>query len=67
MDAEVAIGYFPNLKMISTRSAGYDHHGFGCLRAKRALSPDFRAGIREIYTVAEYAFQLLLNLTGRCI
>lgn len=62
MDAK-SLGYFPNLKMISTRSTGYDHLDLDYC-AQKGIAPVFVPGYGN-NTVAEYAFGLLLNLTRK--
>lgn len=57
------LSQFPNLKLVATRSTGFDHIDLAYCKEK---------GIKVAYvpnygmnTVAEYAFSLLLNLTRR--
>ena len=56
-----ALARFPNLKLVATRSTGYDHIDLAACRAR---------GVRVAYvpgygdnTVAEFAFGLILSLT----
>src|SRR3989344_6076062 len=60
--AEV-LAALPNLKHIATRSTGYDHIDLQACREK-GISVSTVPGYGEI-TVAEYAFALLLTLSGR--
>ena len=57
------LDYFPNLKLLSTRSTGYDHVDLDYC-AKKGITPAFVPGYGN-NTVAEYAFGLLLNLTRK--
>jgi len=57
------LSQFPNLKLVVTRSTGFDHIDIGYCKEK---------GVRVAYvpnygmnTVAEYSFSLLLNLTRK--
>jgi len=58
-----AIEYFPDLKLLSTRSTGYDHLDLDYC-AQKGITPVFVPGYGN-NTVAEYAFGLLLNLTRK--
>lgn len=57
------IGAFPNLKLITTRSTGFDHIDLEALKQK-----NIKAGYVPGYgdnTVAEFAFGLILNLSRK--
>ena len=57
------IGKFPNLKLIVTRSTGYDHIDLGYCKEKN-ITVAFVPGYGD-NTVAEFAFALILNLTRK--
>jgi D-lactate dehydrogenase len=57
------IDYFPHLKMINTRSTGFDHIDIKYAREKNIIVT-YVPGYGD-NTVAEYAFGLLLNLTRK--
>ena len=54
---------FPNLKMIATRSTGYDHVGIEACKAKDVAVATVPSYGEE--TVAEYAFALMLTLSRK--
>lgn len=54
---------FPNLKLIVTRSTGYDHIDLGYCKDKN-ITVAFVPGYGD-NTVAEFAFALILNLTRK--
>ncbi len=54
---------FPNVKLITTRSTGFDHIDLAACQAK-GITVSYVPGYGD-NTVAEYAFGLLLNLTRR--
>ena len=54
---------FPNLKMIATRSTGYDHLDLGACKAKGVMVANVPSYGEE--TVAEYAFALMLTLSRK--
>ncbi|MFA5000890.1 MAG: hydroxyacid dehydrogenase [Candidatus Paceibacterota bacterium] len=54
---------FPNLKMIATRSTGYDHIELEACRAKGIMVANVPSYGEE--TVAEYAFALMLTLSRK--
>ena len=57
------LGRFPNLKLISTRSSGYDHIDLKACKERKVIVahvPGYGAN-----TVAEFAFGLMLNLTRK--
>ncbi len=62
IDASI-VGNFPNVKLITTRSTGFDHIDLAACRAK-GITVSSVPGYGD-NTVAEYAFGLLLNLTRR--
>lgn len=55
--------YFPNLKLVTTRSTGYDHLDLTAVKAKGAQAA-FVPGYGD-NTVAEFAFSLILNLSHK--
>lgn len=58
-----AIGAFPNLKLLTTRSTGFDH-----IDLKEAATRNIKIGYVPGYgdnTVAEFAFALILNLSRK--
>ncbi len=55
--------YFPNLKLITTRSTGYDHIDLKACEEKK-IKVAFVPGYGD-NTVAEFAFGLILNLTRK--
>lgn len=55
--------YFPNLKLVTTRSTGYDHLDLAAIKAKGAQAA-FVPGYGD-NTVAEFAFSLILNLSRK--
>jgi len=57
------LNYFPNLKMINTRSTGFDHIDLKTSK-ERGIIVTYVPGYGD-NTVAEYAFGLLLNLTRK--
>lgn len=57
------IEYFPNLKLVNTRSTGFDHIDVKSCREKNIVVT-YVPGYGD-NTVAEYAFGLLLNLTRK--
>lgn len=57
------IGKFPNLKLIATRSTGYDHIDMAAV-AERGIQVASVPSYGE-NTVAEFAFALLLNVSRR--
>jgi len=60
---EAVLAHFPNLKLIITRSTGFDHIDLALCKAKGvavANVPSYGAD-----TVAEYTFALLLNLSRK--
>lgn len=60
---EKVLAYFPNLKLVTTRSTGYDHIDLALCR-KRGVQAAFVPGYGN-NTVAEWAFGLILNLTRK--
>lgn len=54
---------FPNLKLVTTRSTGYDHLDLATIKA-RGASAAFVPGYGD-NTVAEFAFSLILNLSRK--
>jgi D-lactate dehydrogenase len=54
---------FPSLKLITTRSTGFDHIDLGACR-KRGIAVAYVPGYGD-NTVAEFAFGLILNLTRK--
>lgn len=54
---------FSNLKLVTTRSTGYDHLDLAAIKAKGAQAA-FVPGYGD-NTVAEFAFSLILNLSRR--
>lgn len=54
---------FPNLKLVTTRSTGYDHLDLPAIKAKGAQAA-FVPGYGD-NTVAEFAFSLILNLSRK--
>jgi len=60
---EGVLNYFPKLKMVNTRSAGFDHIDLN-LAKKRNIVVTYVPGYGD-NTVAEYTFGLLLNLTRK--
>lgn len=62
VDAEV-INNFPNLKVITTRSTGFDHIDLESLKQKN-IKTGYVPGYGD-NTVAEFAFGLLLNLSRK--
>jgi len=57
------LDYFPNLKMVNTRSTGFDHIDLKTCKEKNIIVT-YVPGYGD-NTVAEYAFGLLLNLTRK--
>jgi len=57
------LNYFPNLKMVNTRSTGFDHIDLKACKEKNIIVT-YVPGYGD-NTVAEYAFGLLLNLTRK--
>jgi D-lactate dehydrogenase len=57
------IGMFPNLKLIVTRSTGYDHIDLAAC-SEKGIAVAYVPGYGD-NTVAEFAFGLLLNLTRK--
>ena len=60
---EKVLSHFPNLKLITTRSTGFDHIDLEACKAKKigvAYVPGYGNN-----TVAEFAFGLILNLTRK--
>lgn len=57
------IEYFPNLKLITTRSTGFDHVDLNAAREKN-ISVAYVPGYGD-NTVAEFAFALILNLSRK--
>ncbi|MEK7149483.1 MAG: hydroxyacid dehydrogenase [Patescibacteria group bacterium] len=62
VDADV-INHFPNLKIITTRSTGFDHIDLESLKQKN-IKTGYVPGYGD-NTVAEFAFGLLLNLSRK--
>lgn len=60
---EKILGFFPNLKLITTRSTGFDHIDLESCK-KRGIKVAFVPGYGD-NTVAEFAFGLILNLTRK--
>ena len=58
-----AMAHFPSIKLVATRSTGYDHIDIAACR-KRGIRVAFVPGYGN-NTVAEFAFGLLLNLTRK--
>lgn len=57
------LDYFPNLKLVSTRSTGYDHIDLAACK-ERGVATAFVPGYGD-NTVAEFTFGLILNLTRK--
>lgn len=57
------INYFPNLKLITTRSTGFDHIDLEAAKQKN-ISVAYVPGYGD-NTVAEFAFALILNLSRK--
>jgi D-lactate dehydrogenase len=57
------LAHFPNLKMIATRSTGYDHLDLEACKAKGVVVANVPSYGEE--TVAEYAFALMLTLSRK--
>jgi D-lactate dehydrogenase len=57
------IAAFPNLKLVTTRSTGFDHIDLDACKA-RGIAVSYVPGYGD-NTVAEFAFGLLLNLTRK--
>jgi D-lactate dehydrogenase len=57
------LAHFPNLKLIVTRSVGYDHIDLKAC-AERGIAVSYVPGYGD-NTVAEFAFGLILNLTRK--
>ncbi len=62
IDGEL-LGNFPNLKLLTTRSTGFDHIDLEFCKSKNIVV-SYVPGYGD-NTVAEYAFGLLLNLTRK--
>ncbi|MCX6703042.1 MAG: hydroxyacid dehydrogenase [Candidatus Wolfebacteria bacterium] len=62
LDAET-IGQFPNLKLITTRSTGFDHIDLAATKEK-GIKIGYVPGYGD-NTVAEYAFGLMLSLSRK--
>lgn len=60
---EKVLDAFPNLKMVSTNSVGFDHIDIAACK-KRGIAVSYVPGYGN-NTVAEFAFGLVLNLTRR--
>jgi len=60
---EKVLGAFPNLKMVSTNSVGFDHIDIAACK-KRGIAVAYVPGYGN-NTVAEFAFGLVLNLTRK--
>lgn len=60
---EKVLGAFPNLKMVSTNSVGFDHIDVVACK-KRGIAVAYVPGYGN-NTVAEFAFGLVLNLTRK--
>lgn len=58
-----ALNHFPNLKLITTRSTGFDHIDVNECRS-RGIAVAYVPGYGD-NTVAEFAFALILNLTRK--
>jgi len=63
MVTEKVLDAFPNLKMVSTNSVGFDHIDIGACK-KRGIAVAYVPGYGN-NTVAEFAFGLVLNLTRK--
>jgi len=61
--SEETLKNFSNLKLVTTRSTGYDHLDLPAIKAKGAQAA-FVPGYGD-NTVAEFAFSLILNLSRR--
>lgn len=62
LDKEV-IGAFPNLKLVTTRSTGFDHIDLGALKEKN-IKVGYVPGYGD-NTVAEFTFGLILSLSRK--
>lgn len=62
IDKEI-LKHFPNLKLVTTRSTGYDHIDIAACK-ERGIVPAFVPGYGD-NTVAEFTFGLILNLTRK--
>lgn len=60
---EVVISHFPNLKLITTRSTGFDHINLQAVK-KKGIKVAYVPGYGD-NTVAEFAFGLLLTISRR--
>ncbi|OGZ53448.1 MAG: hypothetical protein A3B25_02980 [Candidatus Ryanbacteria bacterium RIFCSPLOWO2_01_FULL_48_26] len=60
---KTVLEYFPNLKLVTTRSTGYDHIDIAECK-KRGIAVAYVPGYGD-NTVAEFAFGLILNLTRK--
>ena len=60
---ETEMSRFPNLKLIATRSTGFDHIDFKACKKRAILAANVPSYGED--TVAEYAFGLILSLTRR--
>ena len=60
---EPVLAAFPNLKLITTRSTGFDHIDLGAAKAKN-IKLGYVPGYGD-NTVAEFAFGLILNLSRK--
>ncbi len=60
---ESVLAHFPNLKMVATRSTGYDHVDTSACQAHGVVVANVPSYGED--TVAEYTFALLLNLSRK--
>ncbi len=60
---ESVLAHFPNLKLIATRSTGYDHIDLSACNSRGVLVVNVPSYGED--TVAEYTFALLLSLTRK--